>query len=274
LKKKIKLIAADMDGTLLDPAGKITERTAQMIKRAQETGILFVPCTGRFAENALLVMDKYGLSCPVIALNGTLIRTEEEVLYHQFMDEALAKKVLDTLECLGAVYYLFCENYVAIRRKGARHHSQTEFGEQVFKDRYGLAFVDGDQSGLQAPLDKVYKFYVYEDEKSCSLAEALEAVESLGGLEITKSSATNFEVMGDDTTKATGLQELSGLFNISQEEIMAIGDYDNDISMLEYAGLGVAMGNAEPEVKKAADVITLDNQNDGVAHAIEKYCLS
>jgi hydroxymethylpyrimidine pyrophosphatase-like HAD family hydrolase len=54
---------------------------------------------------------------------------------------------------------------------------------------------------------------------------------------------------------------------------MAIGDYDNDIEMIAYAGLGVAMGNAVPEVKKAADVITLDNQNDGVAHAIEKYCL-
>lgn len=272
MNNKIKLIAADMDGTLLDPEGKITKRTAQTIMKAQEKGLVFVPCTGRFPENALLVVEKYGLSCPIIGLNGTAIRTENEVLYQKFMDEKLAQAILDTLERLGSVYYLFCEDYIAVRRKGALHHSQAEFGEQAFK-RYGLTFANGDESGLRAPIDKVYKFYVYEDELSCPLTQAIEALEHLPGIGITRSSATNFELMDQSVSKTTGLIALSQMLGIRKEEIMAIGDYDNDIEMIAYAGLGVAMGNAVPEVKKAADVITLDNQNDGVAHAIEKYCL-
>ena len=92
-------------------------------------------------------------------------------------------------------------------------------------------------------------------------------------LEVVSSSPNNFEVMNKGTSKGRAVKVLADILNINREEIMCLGDSENDLSMIEFAGLGVAMGNAEEFLKEKADYITDTNENDGVAKAIEKFVL-
>ena len=268
----IRLIASDIDGTLFTPQGTITPRTVSAIRRAQAKGAVFAMCTGRFPENALMIAQKYGLRCPVIGLNGAQIHDGSRVLHRAYLPLDLSKAIRDALERCGAVYYMFCEGFVAMRRAGHLHHSQREFGDAITR-QFGVRYESGEQAVYDAPVDKVFKYFVYEDDESCPLSVAEVPLRALPALDITRSSAVNFEVMYEGVSKASGLAAFAKALGVPREAIMALGDYDNDSDMLRYAGLGVAMGNAVADAKAAADAVTLDNAHDGVAAAIERYVL-
>ncbi|MDU5414364.1 MAG: HAD-IIB family hydrolase, partial [Clostridium perfringens] len=105
------------------------------------------------------------------------------------------------------------------------------------------------------------------------LFKAKEELKKYEDLEVVSSSPSNFEVMNKGTSKGRAVKVLADILNINREEIMCLGDSENDLSMIEFAGLGVAMGNAEEFLKEKADYITDTNENDGVAKAIEKFVL-
>ena len=98
-------------------------------------------------------------------------------------------------------------------------------------------------------------------------------LETLPGLEITSSWADNYELMPQGVSKGRAVKELAEKMGIGPDQVMTVGDFDNDLSMIEYAGYGTAMGNATPKVKAAAKYVTLTNDEDGVAAAIRKYVL-
>lgn len=273
--KQIGLIAVDMDGTLLDPRGKITPKTIQAIHAAQQAGIVFAICTGRFFANASILLKDAGLDCPVIALNGgqTARRPFGQIVASHPMDRAAALKAFRLLEAEQAWYYIFGEDLVATRYEEDRHHSLLHFGDRMVTEA-GITYTYGRQACLDAIDQGLYKYYVHANGDARRLREIRHALRDLKGLQLTHSSEQNIEIMPPKVNKGQGIKDLAAHLGIPLSETMAIGDQDNDLPMILAAGWGVAMGNSTPEVLASADAVTGSNTEDGVAQAIERYALS
>lgn len=273
---KIRLISVDMDGTFLNPEGKISKKNLEAVKKAQEAGIVFSIATGRFYENAALGMAEQGLDCPLIAVNGGKIALSPfgEVVAEHVMSKESAMEAFRILEEQQAEYYVFANGRVAIRGFEDRHHSQIEYGEERMQNEAGTIYLYGADACLELIDEGIYKFYAHANcdvEKLDRIRFALE--EGITMSTLTHSGASNIEIMPVGVDKGSGITELAAHLGIELDEVMTIGDQDNDLSMIRKAGWGVAMGNATDEVKQNARLVTLSNAEDGVAHAVWRYAL-
>ncbi|MCR6545360.1 Cof-type HAD-IIB family hydrolase [Dehalobacterium formicoaceticum] len=263
----IKLIASDLDGTLLDEHGGISERTKEAIRRAEKKGVLFTFATGRMYRSALPFAQELNLDLPLITYEGALIKTShtQEVIRHRPLPVDLAKEIITIgdQEHLSVNVYVDDEIYV---------HRETEAVQDYSRMvRVPYTKVDHLQSFLEQPPTKV--IYIGEEERLLRLWGELK--EQFGDQAyITKSTPHFLEFTHPQATKGNGIQVLSQILNIKQEEIMAFGDNFNDLSLLSSAGLAVAMENGREELKKEADFVTSSNREDGVAQAIEQFVLS
>lgn len=272
--ERIRLIAVDMDGTLLNDRGHITQATLDVIAAAQAQGIVFAICTGRFFENASILISDAGLRCPIIGVNGAVIGDKPfgKLLREHLMDRKLALEAFHILEEQQALYYVFSPQLVATRYPDDQHHSLRDFGERMTKEG-GTRYTYGREACLEAIEGGIYKYYVHSEGDLAALRRHREGLEPLEGIAITQSSELNIELMPLDVDKGSGIRDLAELYGIPMEEVMAIGDQDNDLPMLRAAGWGVAMDNAKPDIKAEADAVTASNNEDGVARAIWRYAL-
>ena len=276
MKSKIRLISVDMDGTFLNPQGRVSHENLEAVKAAQSAGIIFSIATGRFYENAAIGLKDLGLDCPLITLNGGKIAASPlgQVIATHKMSVESAMESFYILEEQEAAYYIFSDKFVGIRANEDRHHAQIEFGDDRMLQETDTHFVYGRDACLKLIEKGIYKYYVhaYNDlEALGSIRTALSAQAKLSVL--TQSSFSNIEIMPPGVDKGTGIMELVNFLGIRLDEVMAIGDQENDLPMLITAGLGVAMENASESVKEKVDVMTLSNAEDGVAHAIYTYAL-
>ncbi len=268
----VQMIAIDMDGTLLTSQGNISTETMHAIEEAQSKGITVAICTGRFPENISLMFEDIGLNCPMISLNGSVIEIEGKRVHAKPMDVEAAINIYRRLESVQASYYMFGDHLITTRRQGRPHHAEVNYAERLLKER-GVFFREGEEAARSASKKVLYKYYVYEDSNSCDLQSAYRAVEHVPGVHFTRSSDNNFEIMPNGIDKEYGIHTLADMLNIPLSNVMAIGDHENDITMIQAAGFGVAMGNAVPKVLDVADAITLSNDEHGVAYAIRRYAL-
>ena len=273
---KIRLISVDMDGTFLSPEGGISKNNLAAVKAAQDAGIVFAIATGRFYENAAIGIRDWGLDCPLITVNGGKIAASPfgEVISEHMMSKESAMEAFRILEEQRADYYVFAKNRVAIRGFEDRHHSQIEFGDERMRSEANTRYFYGADACLELIDEGIYKYYVhaYDDlEKLGRIRWALE--EGITRSVLTHSGAYNIEIMPTGIDKGSGVAELAQYLHIGLDEVMAIGDQDNDLPMIRLAGWGVAMGNATEDVKSQAKMITLSNAEDGVAYAIRRYAL-
>ena len=268
----IQLIAIDMDGTLLNNENEVTKETLSAIREAQEKGITVAICTGRFPENVSIMFEDIGLVCPVISLNGCVIEMDGKRVHAQGMPHDTVAILHQQLEKAKASYYMFGDHMITTRRLGKPHHAEVKYAARLQRER-GVTFQIGEKAASKAADQLVYKYYVYEDGDSCSLDAAFDAVKNVPGVHFTRSSNNNFEIMPQGIDKEYGIAALAGMLGISLAHTMAIGDHENDVSMIQAAGFGVAMQNAVDEVKQVADAVTLSNDQDGVAAAIRKFAL-
>lgn len=273
MSKDIRLIAADMDGTLLNTTGDISAFNLEMIRKAQQAGIIFAACTGRYPENASQIMLNAGLNGPVVSLNGAVVETAPNAgrIHELFLSEKAAREVFSRLEELGEGYHIFGKATVASRRDWPRHISETDADMAAILKRnvrYSYGY-DACSAALSRP---IFKFFVYYSHGSHSLREIADRLSDIPGTEITQSGTRNLEIMPEGADKGGGLQILAGRLGIIREEVMALGDQFNDLAMIKWAGKGIAMGNAIDEVKQAAFGVTDSNEEDGVGKAIAKYC--
>ena len=276
MKQNIRLISVDMDGTFLDPKGKVSLKNLEAVKKAQQAGIIFSIATGRFYENAAIGVLDMGLDCPIIALNGAKISASPmgNVIASHYMSVESAMEAFHILEEQKAEYYVFADKFVGIRSDNDRHHSQHEFGDERMLNETDTRFLYGRDACLELINKGIYKFYVHTYEDLSVLARIRTALQNEAKLSVlTQSSVTNIEIMPPDIDKGSGIMELANYLNIPLKQVMAIGDQENDLPMLIKAGLGVAMANASQLVKESSDVMTLSNAHDGVAHAIYTYAL-
>ena len=258
----IKLIAIDMDGTLLLPDHTISPAVKAAIAAARERGVNVVlttgrPYTGVHSYLKELHMEQPGDYC--ITYNGALVQkagdgstvAQTALSYddYRFLEQ-LSREVGSHFHALDISYYTVHESYVAT---------------------IPLVFCEAEKMDPEIQLLKVM---MIDEPAILDKAIARIPAEVKEKYTVLKSAPYFLEILDKRVNKGTGVKSLADALGIKPEEIMAIGDQENDIAMIEFAGVGVAMDNAIPAVKEAANFITKSNLEDGVAFAIEKYVLA
>lgn len=265
----VRLIAADMDGTLLGRNNQIPRQNIDAIREARAAGITVAVCTGRFPENAYLKLEDSGIRCPIIGTNGAQIVDEGlRPLISHSMEGETARQVLEILLSMGADAFIYGPKAVATLRPDARHHTEVSHGDRA--RALGLAYLHGPEEARKLTEGPVHKFYVCNNVPLEPVRKALEQVEHVW---VTSSAPENIEVMPEGIDKGRGLREFAALQHISMSQVMALGDYDNDIPMLRSAGYGVAMGNACRAAKDAARFVTGNCWDGGFAQAVRAWAL-
>jgi len=271
----IKLLAIDMDGTLLNEEKHIDTPQKEAVQKAIEAGIKVVLCTGRPLFGVLpvygeLELEKYNLDEYVILNNGCSLRktTNWELLDNK----EITKEDVIYLDKLRKGYNLDLtvsndNDYFVVGDKANKY--TIEDGKLVYVDIKPISLEEA-TSGKHTFFKSMYlgeeeEIQRFKNDNENLLKDKYDAV--LSQIHI-------FEMLPFGTNKAAALKELAEKLGIEREEIMTIGDGNNDLEMLEFAGIGVAMGNGTESAKKAANYVTDTNENHGVAKAIEKYILS
>lgn len=241
-EKNIKLIALDMDGTLLNEELDISQKNQQTITKAQESGIHVVLSTGRTIMTCKGYADSLDLSSYLVTANGSEI-------WHTTGE--LIDRVLLTNEQMELMYDLSKKYETHFWAASTKHVYRNDIPENLTSHQW-LKF----------------GFDVKED----NIREKINAIlASNNDFEITNSSLTNIEVNVAGVNKANALKKVCRELDITMDHVLAMGDSLNDIAMIKEAGIGVAMANAQDIVKETADWITTTNVNNGVAAAIEKF---
>lgn len=268
---KYKLIAIDMDGTLLDSENNVSNRTKQAIIKAKEKDVHIVIATGRILKSALHYSKKLDLKNPIVASNGGIMIDEDaNVIYKKPLDKQAIREVVDCADKENIYCHLYDESRFYSSRKVQDVLDFYSEGSGSMKIDLEL-FEEIDDILIEEDLN-IYKL-LFIDEDYNKLLSFREKISKVKNINISSSWSNNIEAMALDVSKGEALKKLCEILNIKPEEIMAIGDSENDLSMLNIAGLSIAMGNGSDKIKDKVDYITDTNDNDGVAKAIEKFIL-
>ena len=268
-----RLLAMDMDGTVLTSEKKISPRTEKAIHQALSCGKEVLFATGRCPSEMKEYFEAFPEMKYAMCLSGALILNIQtgETLTNITIPRQLAEKVLAEAEKLDAMVTVYAGHdvYVEHCRKG----NMTYFNCQCFASLYDqcAVWVDNIQETLDRQGDQIYKINLY-----CHTHEDWrKAAKILSSLPLNYASGipNNYEISPLGVNKGIGLSKLCEVTGIPMSETIAVGDEGNDLAMIQAAGLGVAMGNASDEVVEAADVMTADCDHDGVASVIETCLL-
>lgn len=269
------MIGLDLDGTLLTDRKEITPRTRRVISRAIEEGVVVLVATGRPWMGVPEELREFPGMRYALTSNGARILDVQEgvILEEHLLPPDSAKKAMqicgkyDTLQEI----YFDGQGYAPADKmsKVERYHKNPNMWEYMRKTRIPVNDIFELLERENRGLDKVQALFADMEERKAAWRE----LEREPDLELVGSLKYNIEINAAGVNKGTGLVNLGRLLGIKREEIMACGDGDNDTVMLREAGFGVAMGNAEEQVKEAADHITLTNEEEGVAEVIEKFVL-
>lgn len=266
-----KLIAIDMDGTLLNSNNQVSERTRKSIELAKDKGVHIVLSTGRILKSALYYSRSLNLKNPIVASNGAIIVDESaNVIFKKPIDNILVKEIVKIAIERNIYYHFYDESRFYSHRKV--DEVLAFYSEGNGKLSIDMTVFEDVEEILQIKDINIYKFLFVDNnrEKLIDLRIELNKLDKIG---TSSSWDNNIEAMGFNVSKGEALKELCNKLNIRQDEVIAIGDSENDLSMLKFANLGVAMGNGDESIKKQADYITDSNNEDGVAKVIEKFAL-
>lgn len=271
----IKLICIDMDATLLSTNKEISERNLESIKAASEMGVKIVVCTGRVFTSANFYSELIGMKIPVIASNGAYIREKDkdEVIYKGILGIDNCRKVLSICKKYGLYAHYNTSNTIFTEKTIYSSEYYLKLNMSLPKgSRISIQVVKDWEKTFELNKNEMLKCIV-QDIDDAKIQAAKAELQKIETMEVVSSFEKNFEVMNKGVSKGNAVRILAKYYGILREEIMCIGDNENDISMIKFAGVGVAMGNGTELVKEIADFITDTNDNDGVAKAIEKFIL-
>lgn len=243
MSSKYRMLAVDLDGTLLNKESKIEDSTKHWIEKAGEAGVITVFSTGRGLPRVKHFMEELALDAPMVLVNGGEVwRNYSKVHSRYFLEKDYIKQLHQLAVAHDAHYWGYnLEDIV-----GPKAWTDEMFEVDWLK--FGMSHKDGD-----------------------TMRHLWKTVEDWGIVEVTGKSHHSMEITVKGITKESGLREVCELMGIGMDEVIAVGDGPNDYYMIKAAGLGVAMGNADEEIKQVADVITDTNEQDGVAKVIQKY---
>ena len=264
---KYKLLALDIDGTLTNSQKQISPKTRQALMEAQQKGLRLILASGRPTNGVRplarqLEMEKYGGF--ILSYNGARVidLSNEQVVY----EKTLAPEIIPVIGALARKYKVGVLTYV----DGAVITETPEDPYIQLEARINGLPLKGVEDFAAAVTEKEPKCLMTGDGDYMGKIEP-EIAAALGSLSVYRSEAYFIEIMPENIDKAVSLEKLCEYVGVTREQLAACGDGYNDMPMIRYAGLGIAMANAKEPVREAADVITLSNDEDGIAAALEKY---
>lgn len=274
---KYKIIAVDMDGTLLDDDKHISDYNLKMIEKAVSLGVKFVIASGRLPCGLKFYEATVAKNQPMLCCNGGLILDEyRNSIYSNFLSREALLKIIYVLRTDKDTYYHFySDDSIFSEHFGHEVERFYKFNNTVDrKYRIEIRLIPDAKQYIEKTNIEVNKIVVIDEDLSY-LKSLRERIESIEGVEVTKSNIDNIEINSEGTNKGTGLKLLAEHYGISIEECIAVGNDENDISMIKCAGLGVAVQNARDYIKETADFITeRDNNNGAIGEVIEKFILN
>ncbi len=272
----IRLIAMDMDGTLLTrvtpTSARIPAENAAMLRRCAEAGVHLALASGRMPDDAGFFAQEIGLSMHIIGLNGSVIldRPGGTPLRETHLPEDISRRILQILESYKTDVAVFGSWEVVVLKEHPLDWANIVLGSGFHRGHKRLLYRSGGR-GLAQVLPCAGKIVAITDSDPEGLAAARAHIQrEFPELSISSSWWNNFEINPKGVNKGTALEALAHTLNIPMSQVMAIGDNGNDVPMLRAAGIGAAMGNATAEAKEAADFVTLKNEECGVAAAIQQ----
>jgi Cof subfamily protein (haloacid dehalogenase superfamily) len=270
-----KLICIDMDGTLLNDQKTISEGNIKAIRLANEKGVRIAVCTGRIFTSADFFSELLGVKSPVIASNGAYImeKHKDEVVYKATLGVERCKKLLSVFRQHDIYPHYYTSDTVFTEKLIYSSSFYTEVNKTLPKHKQVKIVVVKDWDEVFHKYEKEIFKGIGVDEDIEKIQKAKASVRDMEEFEVVSSHFDNFEAMNRGVSKGNACKILADYYGIAREKVICIGDSENDLSMIKFAGLGVAMGNADEDVKAAAQYITDSNNCDGVAKAIEKFVL-
>ena len=283
-----KLIAIDIDGTLLNSNSELTERTIDVLKRASEKGIYIVLTSGRMTSVVNDFCKKIGADKYLIAENGASILDlqKEEVIYKNYIPKSVVLDIVDICEENNIYYMVYTNKELIVKNL---KHMALFFYKQNYNPNARLETHIAGRAYIESIDDDFTKIMICDEDRAVynSIVNKLNKIEAIDvttiphvstkvlniGTEETTISYIYADIAANDTNKWSAIEKLIEMLGINSEEVIAIGDNINDIQMIENAGLGVAMANGSPVVKEIAKEIAPSNDEDGVAYIVEKNTL-
>lgn len=285
-----KLIAIDLDGTLLNSYGQVSERNKEALRKAQEKGIQIVLASGRSTDSVKNLAAELGGNKYIICGNGSLVYDlqNEEIIYDKFIEKKKALQIIKICEENSIYYNVYTENMVIAKNlsnnvlfyhqenanKPDSRKTKINLEEDIYdyienlEDEHILKFTISDSSSIifNSIIKKLREI------KSIDVLDVAHMSRKIikSGTEEVQVAYYYSEITSENVDKWNAINWLAKRLDISAEEIIGIGDNINDKQMIENSGLGVAMGNSAPYIKEVADRVVADNNEDGVAEIIEE----
>ena len=269
--KNIRLVASDLDGTLLNKNKEITPRLFEALKRLDELGIYFVPSTGRPFGTVPQAIKELPFLKYVITSNGATIydATEKKNIIENYLTEEAVNMVIEIAQTLPVIteYFIDGKAYIA---------------KEIYDDLEPLHLTESHEAYIKNSRTPVKDFW-NEMKRNNKVLENINLVftdmelrkeiwdrlKETGLASVTAATTRNIEITSLFATKAMALEKLCDLLGFTRENVLAMGDGDNDMPMIQFAGIGVAMENGEEHIKQAADIIADDCNDFGAAKILE-----
>ncbi|MBX9975098.1 Cof-type HAD-IIB family hydrolase [Cytobacillus firmus] len=284
----MKLIAVDLDGTLLSDDCSISLVNREAIYEAQKQGNIVVISSGRSFHDTKRILQNAGLECPFISGNGAISFHTERMIQNFSLPVKVVSEIMGILDETNLYYEIYTRNGILIKRDGRdllnKEIEKILEQETAFSVKWAKGEIDIQykQYGLlpvphYREIDftqlEVYKLFVLSFDKS-KLTKLQGRLSGRKDLSLTSSGVTKIEIGPLEISKGNALKFMADYLGIPLKDSVAIGDNLNDLSMFNIAGMGIAMGNAVDEVKKKSTFITKRHNEDGVAFALRKYILN
>ena len=287
-----KLVAIDLDGTMLNKYGVITENTKNVIKKVQEKGVEVIIASGRPINSVKNFSKEINSQKYFISGNGAITYDikNDKILYENILNKNKVLQVIKICEENSIYYNVYTEN--GIIAKNLNYNTLYYYKENINKleeNKTHINIVENIYDYIENRNEKILKIMICDGSKTIfnSIMKKIREITDIEILDVshmsrkiikqgTEEIALEYfytEISAKDVDKWNALEKLIELMNITKEEVVTIGDNANDIKMLKNAGLGVAMGESAPYVKECADEVTTSNDNDGVAVILEKIFL-
>ncbi len=268
-----KLVALDMDGTLLNSRHEISAENKEVIKACIEKDVKFVLISGREIESIKHYSDILGLDTYLTGYNGSLITNNDgdKVVFSNTLNPRLVKTVIEEAYKANKFIIVFLQDGILVSDNSSKWYKNyldfTIANPTVVDDL--LLYLDEKDKW-----DEINKICLSDDHKELIAFKG--AIEPRVKEEFTLLFSLPFflEVFNSDVSKGLALEKLAHYYGVNREEVLAIGDGENDISMIKFAGLGVAMGNSNQLVRDSADFTSLTNDKNGVAFVLKKFLLN
>ena len=278
MNNDIRIIALDLDGTLLDSQKRLSERNRAALERVAKKGILVVPTTGRFFGMMPPAVRDLPFVRYAITINGAQVydRETDTALVRDEIPLEMALGIMEVLDRHDVVYDCYRSNWgwmtAALQAKAADYATNEHYLKMVREFRKPVPELKSHlrETVAEGDVQKIMMFSRLDDPDAKELkAIAREMTEKFPEIKVTASTWNNIELNIKTAHKGNALKRFAEHLGFTLDNCMAFGDGMNDLTMIEAAGTGVAMANAEPAVKAAAKIVTSSNDEDGVAAVLE-----